>query len=166
MTWLGHKIFFTFSRAQFFKNLHQKWTSKTAIRHLYISHDAPHLPPPPPKFCITFVFHFSCVLQPSQEKLNTMLMQNVYWGLGGGGANKMHYGKCGNGEVQKYNSFPCSVLLSTIEMTSNCSKLCRETIRLICKHFDLNSMVKSMENCCRMVNWPHGEQLNKFQTAF
>ena len=110
-------------------------------------------PPPPPKFCITFVFHFSCVLQPSQEKLNTMLMQNVYWGLGGGGgANKVHYGKCGNGEVQKYNSFPCSVLLSTIEMTSNCSKLCRETIRLICKHFDLNSMVKSMENCCRMVN--------------
>ena len=30
-----------------------------------------------------------------------MLMQNVYWGLGGGGANKVHYGKCGNGEVQK-----------------------------------------------------------------
>ena len=30
----------------------------------------------PPKFCITFVFHFSWVLQPSQEKLKTMLMQN------------------------------------------------------------------------------------------
>ena len=28
------------------------------------------------KFCITFVFHFSWVLQPSQEKLKTMLMQN------------------------------------------------------------------------------------------
>ena len=26
----------------------------------------------PPKFCITFVFHFSWVLQPSQEKLKTM----------------------------------------------------------------------------------------------
>ena len=30
----------------------------------------------PPKFWITFVFHFSWVLQPSQEKLKTMLMQN------------------------------------------------------------------------------------------
>ena len=30
----------------------------------------------PPKFCIPFVFHFSWVLQPSQEKLKTMLMQN------------------------------------------------------------------------------------------
>ena len=30
----------------------------------------------PSKFCITFVFHFSWVLQPSQEKLKTMLMQN------------------------------------------------------------------------------------------
>ena len=30
----------------------------------------------PPKFCITFVFHFSWVLQPSQEKLKTMFMQN------------------------------------------------------------------------------------------
>ena len=30
----------------------------------------------PPKFCITFVFHFSWVLQPSQDKLKTMLTQN------------------------------------------------------------------------------------------
>ena len=30
----------------------------------------------PPKVCITFVFHFSWVLQLSQEKLKTMLMQN------------------------------------------------------------------------------------------
>ena len=30
----------------------------------------------PPKFCITFVFHFSWVLQPSLEKLKTTLMQN------------------------------------------------------------------------------------------
>ena len=30
----------------------------------------------PPKFCISFVFHFSWVLQPFQEKLKTMLMQN------------------------------------------------------------------------------------------
>ena len=61
------------------------------IRHLHISHNAPYSTP---KFCITFVFHFSWVLQPSRERLkNTMLMQN----LGGGGANKVHYGKCGSG---------------------------------------------------------------------
>ena len=33
-------------------------------------------PHPPPKFCITFVFQLSWVLQLSQEKLKTMLMQN------------------------------------------------------------------------------------------
>ena len=49
-------------------------------RHFHISYNAPYFPPPPPppkKFCITFVFHFSWVLQPSQEKLKTMLMQNL-----------------------------------------------------------------------------------------
>ena len=45
----------------------------------------------PPKFCITFVFHFSWVLQLSQEKLKTMLMQIF------GGANKVHYGRCASG---------------------------------------------------------------------
>ena len=40
--------------------------------HFYISHSAPHLHP---TLCITFVFHFSCVLQPCHEKLKTMLMQ-------------------------------------------------------------------------------------------
>ena len=40
---------------------------------MHISHNAPYLPP---KFCIPFVFHFSWVLQLSQEKLKTMLMQN------------------------------------------------------------------------------------------
>ena len=39
---------------------------------------------PRPKFCITFVFHFSPVLQLSQEKLKTMFMQNF------GGAKKVH----------------------------------------------------------------------------
>ena len=48
----------------------------------------------PPKFCITFVFHFSWVLQPSQEKLKTMLMQNFL------GVNKVHYGKCGSGVLR------------------------------------------------------------------
>ena len=41
------------------------------------------------KNSITFVFHFSWVLQPCQEKLKTMLMQNFE------GANKVHYGASG-----------------------------------------------------------------------
>ena len=57
------------------------------IRHLHISHNAPYLPP---KFCITFVFHFSGVLQPSQEKLKNNAYAKFL------GANKVHYGKCGN----------------------------------------------------------------------
>ena len=44
-----------------------------ALRQFRIPHDAPYCPP---KFCITFVFHFSWVLQPPQEKLKTTLMRN------------------------------------------------------------------------------------------
>ena len=44
------------------------------------------------KFCITFVFYFSWVLQSSQPKSKTMLMQNC------GGANKQYYGRWANGE--------------------------------------------------------------------
>ena len=53
--------------------LHLFW-----IRYFHISHNAPYLPPPPPKkkCCTTFVFHFPWVLQPSQEKLKTMLLQH------------------------------------------------------------------------------------------
>ena len=52
------------------------------IRHLHISHDA-QLICVIPKFFITFDFHFSWVLQPSQEKLKTMLMQ-IFGGVGVG----------------------------------------------------------------------------------
>ena len=46
------------------------------IRHLHISQNTPCLPPTPhPQFCITFVFYFSWVLQQSQEKLKSMLIQ-------------------------------------------------------------------------------------------
>ena len=44
------------------------------IRPLHIFHNAPYLPP---KFCITFVFHFCWVLQPSQEKMKTVILQNL-----------------------------------------------------------------------------------------
>ena len=47
--------------------------AQNSIRHLHISHNAPYLLP---KILHKYVFHFSCVLQPSQEKLQTMLMQN------------------------------------------------------------------------------------------
>ena len=49
-----------------------------------------------PTFCITFVCHFSWVLQPSQEKLKTILMQNVE-GAGGGGGGKGVRGGAGGG---------------------------------------------------------------------
>ena len=48
------------------------------IRRVHISLNAPYLPPlqkKKKKICTTFVFHFS--FQLSQEKLKTMLMQNL-----------------------------------------------------------------------------------------
>ena len=47
----------------------------------------------PPRFCITFVFHFSRVLQSFQYKLERLLMQKL------GGTNKVHYRRCANGEL-------------------------------------------------------------------
>ena len=96
------------------------------MRHLHIYYNAPYLLSP--KSNITSDFHFSWVLQPSQEKLKTMLMQNfgvtntVHYGRrargvwrnqraskrlkntyakffwGGGGTNKVHYGRCARGD--------------------------------------------------------------------
>ena len=57
----------------------------------------------PPKFCITFVFHFSWVWQPSQEKLKTRLVQNF------GGQIRCIMG---NVEVV-YKSFGCPQLTSS-----------------------------------------------------
>ena len=59
------------------------------IRHSHISLNAPYLPP---KILPTFVFHFSWVLQLSQEKLKTMLVQTF-----GVGANEVHYGRRASG---------------------------------------------------------------------
>ena len=56
----------------------------TPLPHFRNATYPPPPPPPPPKICITFVFHFSWVLQPSQEKLKTILMQTFFWrGCGG-----------------------------------------------------------------------------------
>ena len=58
--------------------------------HLHISDNAPYSPPS--KFCVTFDFHFSWVLQPSQEKLKTVLMQILFFlGGGGGGGEQIRY---------------------------------------------------------------------------
>ena len=51
---------------------HKMFKQKSSIRHFHIPHNTPSLPP---KISITFVFHFPWVLQSSQEKLKTMLMQ-------------------------------------------------------------------------------------------
>ena len=60
-------------------------TRRSAIRHFYISHNAPYLPPAPcPKFCITYVFHFSWLLQPSQEEIENNAYA-IFFFLGGGG---------------------------------------------------------------------------------
>ena len=65
-----------------------------------IMHHVPSPTPPPKKNWITFVFHFSWVLQPSQEKLKTMIVQNVGGRRGGGrGANRVYYGRCANGKL-------------------------------------------------------------------
>ena len=58
-------------------------------------HLVPPTPSPPQKIWITFVFLFSWVLQPSQEKLKKMIGQNV----GGVGANRVYYGRRANGEL-------------------------------------------------------------------
>ena len=71
-----------------FKVLNTHIFIKCCMRHLYIS--LMHLICPP-KFSITFVFHFSWILQPSQKKLKTVLMQNV------GNTFKVHYGRCASG---------------------------------------------------------------------
>ena len=87
----GHN-FFELSRTLMRKNVNNDVSKDSPIRHLHISHNTPYLPP---KFCTTFVFNFSYVVQPSQEKMKTMLMQNLE--VGGRGANKVHYGRCASG---------------------------------------------------------------------
>ena len=60
--------------------------------HLYIMHLVCS-----PKFCITVVLNFSWDRCNTQEKLKTKIMQS-FLGERGRGANKMYYGRRGNGE--------------------------------------------------------------------
>ena len=76
--------------------------SKTkAISHLHISHNAPYLPPPPPpskgkKFWHKHCFKISlsvAVIPRGNEKQR--LCKIILWG--GGGGNRVHYGRCASG---------------------------------------------------------------------
>ena len=65
-------------------------TCKSSVMHLIC--------PPPPPIPSNF-FYFSRVLQPSQEKLKTKLMQKFFLvRVGGRGKNKVHYERCASGE--------------------------------------------------------------------
>ena len=73
------------------------------FQHFHISHNAPYLLPPPPrtpskkKVCISIVFSFSWDGCNTQEKWKTKVMQILFFLAGGGGADKVRYGKCGSG---------------------------------------------------------------------
>ena len=73
------------------------------IHHFHIFDMIMHLicASPPPKFCISFVFHFSWVLQPRGIKTNAYAK---FWG-----ANKVHHWKCGSG-VSKWEHWHWPVL--------------------------------------------------------
>ena len=91
-------------------------------------------PPPlpsPPK-CITFVFHFSWVLQPSQEESKTMLKQNF-----GGGRGK----RCIMGNVEKWR-IPHRRILSN-DLRNNCGT-----------NFRLNSLLDSKVAKGNVDPWP------------
>ena len=72
---------------------------KPRIRHYNLSNNASYFSPlpttttPPKKNCISIVFDFFWDGCNTQEK--SKVMQNL--GVGGEGANKVHYGKCGSG---------------------------------------------------------------------
>ena len=82
----------------------------------------------PPKFCITFVFHFSRVLQPSQGKLKTMLTQNFGRQI-----------RCIMGDVQVaykalFFSFPRLAIRARPTLRAKCSvRLAWLIKRLLCR---------------------------------
>ena len=64
-------------------------------------------PPPPPqkKNCRTIVLDFSWDHCNTQEKLETMVMQNFFL-RGGGAVNKLYYGLCEGHEWAEFTSLP------------------------------------------------------------
>ena len=77
-----------------------RWSFLIRIRHLHISHNTPCLPP---KFCI---FHFSWVLQPSQNF--------------GGQANKVNFGCSASGQyTMAENLILCAFYIGKMEKLPN-----------------------------------------------
>ena len=61
------------------------------LLHLHISHNAPYLPP---VFCITLCFSFLLgITAVPRETVNKACLSKI-WEGGGGGANKVHCGRC------------------------------------------------------------------------
>ena len=96
--------------------------SVLSVRHLHISHDAAYLPP---KFRVTFVFHFSWVLQPCQQKSKNNAYAKFL------GANKVHYGRCASGVLRIQQSplqysalFALSAAALGLDDVSNSNKIC------------------------------------------
>ena len=73
------------------------------IHYFHIDHNAPCLPPSPPKVCIPRF--------PISSECNSRLSRNPrQWfckicGGGGGGVKKVHYGLCENGEYNFFSNF-------------------------------------------------------------
>ena len=94
------------------------WDEKNSLSH--ISHRGGWTqtrcitPPPKQKCCITFVFNFFWVLQLSQKKLKTMLMQNF-----GGKQGALYLRRCGIGD---HPLCPRVFSFSNIAVTSRTEK--------------------------------------------
>lgn len=72
---------------------HERFTNE--CNHFHIVHKEPFLSPPPQKtFCVIIVFDFSWDDCYASDKLETMVMLNF-------GGNKVHYGVCECGDLNK-----------------------------------------------------------------
>ena len=120
-----------------------------SIRHLHISHNTPSLPPsPPPPILRSLCFQLSWVLQSSQGKLKTLLMQNL-WGKT----------KCIKGDVQVANYviwFTRTVLM--LSASNRLPPLSRWPVYTIyfCRWF-VNEFLLSV-SCCQVLRWRQQSQ--------
>ena len=114
------------------------------ILYLHFSHNTtcltpstqppPHPTPPPPKqkYCITFVFNVFWVLQLSQEKLETTLMQNL-----GNKQGALYLKRCGVGDHPLCPRFqiwrwPVGLNIRTIVSPSKTRRFWEEFVKPSC----------------------------------
>ena len=79
--------------------------------------------------CKTFVFHFSWVLQPSQKKLKTMLMQFFFSGGGGGSKQGAFWETCRLAHKSSFWARSASVSAKRGRATTPDQKTKRTTLR-------------------------------------